>query len=299
MPDRYVCSDAAGDRGEPMFATGSQVRAWLLIEVRGAWGQDAIHESALGEHVPAHWKDALRRRGVRAVCIRSHLRDDDTAGVRLFTCGAPRPGEGPAQLWRRDLGSLAEVARAVEASGLGDGDWEVVDERLLLVCTNGRHDQCCANLGRPLIRTLRESAWAAELWECSHIGGDRFAANLVVLPDSLYFGRVDPVAAPHLLGMLDEHRIDLEHFRGRTAYTLAEQAVEHFVRAELGVDAADGVIVGPRSDDDVFPVVADGGHLDVRIRRHMVSVAEPLTCRGRPDQLVPAFTLVSIERSPA
>ena len=32
-----------------MFATGSQVRGWLLIEVRGAWGEDAIHSSAFGD----------------------------------------------------------------------------------------------------------------------------------------------------------------------------------------------------------------------------------------------------------
>ena len=29
-------------------------------------------------------------------------------------------------------------------------------------------------------------------WEVSHIGGDRFAANLLVLPDGLYYGRVTP-----------------------------------------------------------------------------------------------------------
>ena len=73
MSDRYVCCDAALERDEPMFATGSRVRGWLLVEVRGAWGQDAIHDSALGEHVPSDWKDQLQRRHIRAVCIRSHV----------------------------------------------------------------------------------------------------------------------------------------------------------------------------------------------------------------------------------
>jgi hypothetical protein len=279
-----------------MYATGSQVRAWFLIEVRGAWGQDAIHESALGEHVPAHWKDGLRQRGIRAVCIRSHLRPEGS-GVRLFTSTAARPGDGQAPLWRLDVGSLADVAEVAgtlrQGTPSGTG-WEMVSDRLLLVCTNGRHDQCCANLGRPLVRSLRESEWADRVWECSHIGGDRFAANLVVLPDSLYFGRVDPASAPHVLEQLDAGRIDLEHFRGRTSFTLAEQAVEHFVRGELGVDALDGVSIAPRLDDGSFPVRLADRDLRVTIKRHMVSVAEPLTCRGRPDQLVPAFTLESI-----
>jgi hypothetical protein len=34
--------------------------------------------------------------------------------------------------------------------------------------------------------------------------------------------------------------------------------------------------------------------VNVRVRRRMVSVTEPLTCKGRGDQLVPAFDLVSI-----
>jgi hypothetical protein len=132
------------------------------------------------------------------------------------------------------------------------------------------------------------------VWECSHIGGDRFAANLVVLPDSLYFGRVDPESAAGVLGALDEGRIDLSLFRGRTSFSLAEQAVEHFVRRELGVDAVDGVVIEQRADDGSFPVLLGARRLHVRVRRRLESVAEPLTCKGKENQLVPTFTLVSI-----
>ena len=298
MATSYRCADASTGRDESMVATASQVRGWLLVEVRGAWGEDAIHTSAFGEHVPHDWKDALNRRHIRAICVRSHLRDD-APGVRLFACAARRPGHGPAPLWRRDVDSLADVVAAadeldVDRSPLPSSGWGRTDEQLLLVCTNGKHDQCCANLGRPLIRALRGSQWGERVWECSHIGGDRFAANIVVLPDSLYFGRVDPAAAPAVLGALDEGRIDLAHFRGRTSFSLAEQAVEHFVRRELAIDGADAVIVGRRDDNGAFAVRTGERLMHVRVRRRMVSVAEPLTCHGSADQLVPTFTLVSI-----
>jgi hypothetical protein len=84
-------------------------------------------------------------------------------------------------------------------------------------------------------------------------------------------------------------------FRGRTSFSLAEQAVEHFVRRELGVDALDGVVVGPRSGDGSFPVQLRDRLVQVRVRRRMVSVPEPLTCKGAAGQLVPTFTLESIE----
>ena len=296
MSTSYRCADAARDRDETMFATGSQVRAWLLVEVRGAWGEDAIHSSALAEHVPSDWKDHLRRRHIRAICVRSHVREAEP-DVRLYTCVAHRPGDEPPILWRRHVATLADVVSATDEVRVdvppGPG-WEKTSERLVLVCTNGRHDQCCANLGRPLVRVLRESSWASRVWECSHIGGDRFAANVVMMPDSVYFGRVGPESAPALLQAWDAGRIVLPSFRGRTAYSLDEQAVEHFVRSELGIDTVDGVVVDRRAGDGSYPVQAGERLLHVRVRRHMVSVSEPLTCKGRPDQLVPTFELVSI-----
>ena len=285
------------ERVEPMLATASQVQGWVLVEVRGAWGEDAIHRSALGEHVPVDWKDQLKRRHVRAVCIRSHLRAQ-APNVRLYACGVRRPGRGPAPLWTRDVPSLADVVAAMDDLRLHRDEatgWRRVDHRIILVCTNSRHDQCCANRGRPLIRALRETRWADQVWECSHIGGDRFAANVVVLPDSLYFGRVEPDSVVSLLEMLDAGRIDLARFRGRTSLSLAEQAVEHFVRHELGVDGLDAVAIEGRGGDGAFDVRVGERSARVRIERRMVSVPEPLTCSGRPGQLVPSFTLVSIE----
>ena len=280
-----------------MLATASQVHGWVLIEVRGAWGEDAIHRSALGEHVPADWKDQLKRRHVRAVCIRSHLRAQ-AQNVRLYACGVRRPGRGAAPLWTRDVPSLADVVTAMDDLRLHRDEatgWRRVDHKIILVCTNSRHDQCCANRGRPLIRALRDTRWADQVWECSHIGGDRFAANIVVLPDSIYFGRVEPDSVLSLFEMLDAGRIDLDRFRGRTSLSLSEQAVEHFVRHELGVDGLDAVAIEGRGGDGAFDVRVGERSARVRIERRMVSVTEPLTCHGRPGQLVPSFTLVSIE----
>lgn len=296
MSSDFECAIAAADRNEPLFATASRVSGWLLIEVRGAWGEDAVHESALGEHVPPHWKESLKRRGLRAVCIRSHARRE-VEGVRLFTCSARTPGAAPAELWSREVRSLADVAETTERLGAdvdpGAG-WVKGGTSVYLVCTNGRHDQCCANLGRPLVRALRDSRWADRVWESSHVGGDRFAANVVALPGSLYFGRVDPAVAPALLDALDHGRLDLERFRGRTSLTIAQQAVEHFVRLEFDIDSVDGVAVGRRNSDGSYPVQIGDRSVAVRIRRRMSVVDTPLTCSGSGNQQVPTFTLHSI-----
>ena len=231
-----------------MFATGSQVRGWLLIEVRGAWGEDAIHASALRRARTAHWKDELKRRHIRAVCIRSRLtgRGDRRAAVSPAPPAAPAPD-------RRRCGaatstSLADVVPAVE--GLR------VDQPAGVRSGSACRSRCssCAPTGATTnaapTSADRSSARCAtrrgpnQVWECSHIGGDRFAANVVVLPDSLYFGRVEPASARGVAGRSrrgTNRRLAL--FRGRTSFSLAEQAVEHFVRRELGIDAVDGVII--------------------------------------------------------
>ena len=47
---------------------------------------------------------------------------------------------------------LHEVVDATESLANGEGPddrWELDDDRYVLVCTNGRHDACCATFGRP------------------------------------------------------------------------------------------------------------------------------------------------------
>ena len=45
---------------------------------------------------------------------------------------------------------------------------------LLLVCTHGRRDACCAQFGRPTAMALARR-YGTAVWETTHVGGDRFA----------------------------------------------------------------------------------------------------------------------------
>ena len=66
------------------------------------------------------------------------------------------------------------------------------------------------------------------------------------------------------------------------------------MRRDFDIDAVDGVIVDPQAADGSFPVRLAERLVHVRVKRRLVSVAEPLTCKGKPNQLVPTFTLESI-----
>lgn len=79
------------------------------------------------------------------------------------------------------------------------------------------------------------------MWETSHLGGDRFAGNLVSLPDGCYFGRVAPADAVELVADLRAGRLRLDGYRGRSCYAPAVQVAERFAREATGVLAIDGL----------------------------------------------------------
>ncbi len=282
------------------------MRAWLLVEVDGPWGRDAVVDSELGPHAPAVWRNAMKRRGIRVITIRRDVaRRHDPEGLRLVHVVAPRPGE-PALASRRVIGDLHQIVSATESlltatPGTAPRGWSTDEDPYVLVCTNGRHDSCCATYGRPLVRSLREGPWGAHLWECSHIGGDRFAGNLLLLPESLYFGRVDVATAERLLAAHDAGRLDLARFRGRSTLRLGEQAAEHFVRQQLSLDRLDAVTAVTTDDDGRYriAVATEGGPAEyvVTVARTAVPSPSPLTCKGREGLSYPAFELIELTRS--
>src|SRR5207249_4701681 len=84
------------------------------------------------------------------------------------------------------------------------------------------------------------------VWESSHIGGDRFAGNLVCLPHGLYFGRVGPAEAAEVADAYLAGRIDLGHYRGRSCYDMLVQAAEDAVRRRWGLTGVDDLVLSAR-----------------------------------------------------
>ena len=241
---------------------------------------------------------------MRVVTIRRDLRHHRHEGLRLVHVEAPRPGSAPGAAHRLVVADLHDVVSATAWIAAGhplDPRWESDGERYVLVCTNGRHDACCATYGRPIVRVLRQSRWADQVWECSHIGGDRWAGNVVILPDSLYFGRQDAAGAERVLTAHDEGRLELTGFRGRSTLLLIEQSAEHHVRLARGLDRLNAVRAVNRVDEttvrvDVVEATGPAAYV-VTLERTTAPAPTPLTCKGTDGQTVARFRLVDL--SPA
>ncbi len=230
MPERSApfCAEVSVENAESLAATASRVDHWILVEYRGLWGHDALASSGLSPEVKARLveqRDA--RRNTKLLFLRRpHRRGHPSLAVFWGSSVGSEP-----TLYHAEIDAYDELL-SVDLTAPGG---EPLGRPLLIVCTHGKHDRCCARYGRPLYKALEEQAEDGWVWQSSHLGGDRFAGNVVVLPEGLYFGRVDPEAAWSLLDGYLAGRIDLDRYRGRSAHTFSEQAAEIAIRRMTGL----------------------------------------------------------------
>lgn len=239
VPVRELCAAGARRVGEPLYATASRVDLWFALEVRGPWPNE-VGES-LDPNTPAG--RALRPL-LQAVPRSRVLFIKGAANVprETFAFYVAVTDEAQSRLYHFELESYAALEKLDLFGVLADDERYAAHREprpLFLVCTHGTHDRCCAKFGFPTYREL-EHREPERVWQCSHVGGDRFAANIVVLPYGLYYGHVDPGDASAILDGADRGHLHLPRLRGRACYPAAVQAAEYLLREgqhETALDA--------------------------------------------------------------
>jgi hypothetical protein len=230
---RAFCSAVSSASGEPLAATASRVDHWLLVEYRGAWPRRPLTANALSPELKEHLRAQVAALPhARLLFVKKPPRHA-APGLRAFVATS-RPGEErllELQLERPDDLLAVELPAVLAGAGRATPS----EEPLWIVCTHGKRDRCCALHGRPLYDALGQATDAARVWQSSHVGGDRFAGNVVVLPHGLYYGRVEPADAAGLVAAHAGGRIELARYRGRSAWPFAVQAAEHELREAEGL----------------------------------------------------------------
>ena len=228
---------------------------------------------------------------IRVLLIRRHGR----AAGGAPACFAIHTGPDRPWMERADLDDIRDVA-TLDLDALGSGrsvGLTPVDTALFAVCTHGRRDPCCAERGRPLASALSQ-AYPDQTWESTHIGGDRFAGNMIAFPHGFYLGRVEPASGVAIAAGYLDGRIDLEHLRGRSCRPIDVQAAEHLLRSAHDLTGVDDVAV-----DDVVRMDADTvatfrtplGRYRIAVRRTL-GPPEQLTCHRETTERPPRFELL-------
>ncbi len=282
-----ACSVLAREVGEPLTATAPNPKAWLALEQPGPWGRKAPSSSHLDRELGAELDARAKAAGVTLLLIRRPGRHADTHQIteRAVVVAHPKAGwleqgviDDPMSLLGLDLAALA----AGEPPHLG----ERPIEPLVLICTNGRRDLCCAEVGRARVTALAPILGAA-LWESSHLGGHRFAPTVLVLPSGVVLGRA---SADDVLEAV-AGRLPLHAYRGCSSLPPPAQAAQAYLLASIGAAEADHLRLDAPLGNDPWRVSArhdDGRQWTVTVEER-TGLERPESC-GRETE--PLITLV-------
>lgn len=291
-----------GAYGEPLAGTAAVASTWLCVEQPGPWGHDALRDSHLEPGLGHALAARAEGTGVRVALVRRPGRHPDRhrqAPRRVFLAHT-----APGHSWLeqaimtdpRDLLDLNLSAAGAGVRGMLGGP---VSDALLLVCTNGRRDLCCAVRGRPVAAALA-GEHGQVVWESSHLGGHRFAPTGLVLPSGYAYGRLDLAAGRRLLAAGTEVLVD--RCRGRSTWAAPGQVAELAVREAAGVRGVDELEVShtqPGGQDRWQVTVrhADGRRWRVPVARRVGPAVRPASC-GAQDTPVTTLTAGRPDRWP-
>ena len=267
------CALRAQLRGDAMIGTAFPAARLLLVEQPGPWGRAGLRESRFDLAVAT----ALERRA-------------NDAGVRVHAIRRPgRTPRGEPRCWAFvDTRTGHETIRWATY----ERDHELLDAPLcgsagthdsapiFLVCAHSKHDPCCALRGRNVAAALAEHR-PGRVWECTHVGGDRFAANVLVLPAGLLYGRLLPFAAAEFAAAADAGEVVGALLRGRVGLPPHVQAALAHCYEQLALrHVGELSVLGHTPVADGAATVRLGtphGPVEVAVRVERVA-ADGLTC---------------------
>jgi hypothetical protein len=298
-PNSFYCSELSRGIAEKSYGTASTGDFWLLLEYPLAWGARAFEESRLSAAIKLHLRKFLKSvPRARLLFIKQGRDCGDRVSLFIVRCRETDPFVIRFEL--EDYGQLVDIDLvSIAAKQLPKGG-RITRDPLFLVCTHGRRDKCCAKFGLPLFKSLGEEA-GTSVWQSSHVGGDRFAANLVCFPHGLFYSHMTGDAGRFAAQEYREGRLVVENYRGRACYSHPLQAAEFFVRSESGIREINDLrrLDHARLGEDRWQVrflqASRGSVHRVEISRWMSDFQSYITCHSIEARRVPQFRLDAYE----
>ncbi len=287
------CSGLA--REEPLPGTAPYARAWLVLEHPGPWGRDALTDSGLPDRLVEHIARAQLEAPFRFLAARRIGEDR-----RHAPASTARPF--PRRVWLASCDAHDPITRTTRIAEVEEIlDWDLValgegvvpaigqrvEQPLEFVCTHSKRDACCAIWGRERVASVPADR-REQVWECSHLGGHRFAATSLFLPSGRLYGRLReyheyPRNSDE--GIVEPNPM---HLRGPSYLTAPLQAAECLVRQHASVTYAQplDVIDLESKHDRVIAKVQDATERSWLVHCQIESFTSPASCGGRPEERV-------------
>jgi len=232
-----ACRDLSLAAGEALAGTAlKQITRWVLLELPGPWTAKPLESPALSGSLREHLRAVLDGvEGTRLQLIRRG--GPQSEGTRLMVA---RSGIDHGWIHTFVLDDL-EALPSVDIAAAWAAPPVQHSPPVILICTHGQRDTCCARAGAPVFHALSTTR-PTQVWQTTHLGGHRFAATAVVLPWGVQLGRLEPDEADGLWSALDAGQVhSLDRYRGRTDLDCPAQAAAIFLRRTEGLMDVDAI----------------------------------------------------------
>jgi hypothetical protein len=226
----FFCSELTREAGTQQIGSAQVAKLWFLVEYPRPYGAQAIDDFWRDEFAGVH-HTALSSYPESRFQLIKRKESEQKGNCKLFVGVAD---ELQPRLYEFHLSTYHDLLTFdVPALLAGDAQYESARRRepLFLVCTNGKRDQCCARYGVVFYNEMRKRV-GDDLWQCSHIGGHRFAATMISFPYGVYYGQVSPSEAQTIIELTQRGGVYYEKMRGRACYSRESQVAEYYLRDE-------------------------------------------------------------------
>ena len=291
----FFCSELSLRASENSFGTASVGGAWLLLEYPYPWGPKALPDSSLSPEIKSFLNRALASIPRSRLLLIKRGRGCE-GGIKFFVVRCREREPFVVKFELRQYDDLAQIDIPSVAAGRKLAGGRISEQPLFLICTHGKRDKCCAIFGRPLYKSLRQIE-GENVWQSSHVGGDRFAGNLVCFPHGLFYAHATEESGRRIARAYRERRLVLDEFRGRACYAYHVQAAEFFVRSEATIEGVEGLrLLEARQLDEKYWMVRFGSAVGPVIHEAKVVCRDSeftnyVTCQSTSRRRVPQFRL--------
>ncbi|MFQ3231171.1 sucrase ferredoxin [Reinekea sp.] len=285
------CAQYSRQVNEPLAGTGGHPQSNLLLSWPiGDWTR-TFHQAKSMTNVVSKYISDLVGSG-RRVNLIDHP-DQPKHWHRAYLMPEQRAFKIPT-FELEDFLAAFQSAQSLEA-------WETepVEHKIVLCCTHGIKDKCCAKFGNASFKALDfavKKNWLGhfEVWKSSHLGGCRLASAAVVFPAVRKYGRIE---ANHTVALLECEYQDLPYlpcYRGNGDLTPRQQIADIEARKTLasqGIQPFSMQVTSEHEQEDQttveFQWQSDGNQGQVSIKLQPLTISRYGTCSDITSQYEP------------
>ncbi|ANH81778.1 sucrase ferredoxin [Niabella ginsenosidivorans] len=289
----FFCSAASRYFKEDIHGSAANYNGFILLEHSDPF-PEKISQAHFDQQFIAALEELAKRKRAKLLLIRNKKTNFRIVKLIYVDCLQQR---------YFTLYSVPEDLAAIRLEYYIDNPesiWETTP--FFVVCTNGKKDKCCSKFGFPVFKFIENHDRQMPVFESTHVGGDRFAANAVCMPFGLYYGRVMVEDVDPILAATDQGAIYYSNYRGLSIRSFLHQSVECFLREHLDHFAIRfPLVVGEQEEEgDLIKLIAavEGRRFQVIVRKKTIAYPYYLTCKSTKPGNITKYLLEELKELP-